>query len=326
VGLSASRLSRYLMLLAEHSRDAESAIFNATNADTAYNELCRRVNRVIDAGVEEILRPNDATTDPGAFDEPELDSPFPPVDPDTGEAVLPANVLLFPPRARPTIIAEDFLHWAESYDGPRFNLIHVDFPYGVNVGSGGQVSPNNVELDAVLYDDDESIYWELLAGFIQHRERFIASSAHILFWFSMKHYSRTIHEFRKCPDLAVNPIPLVWHKSDNAGILPDASRGPRQIYETALLISRGDRKIVKAKSNCFSFPRGEPFHISEKPIPVCRYFLDMLIDSTTTFFDPTCGGASALIAAKEAGVGTILGLELDPTMAEKASARFRSAL
>lgn len=107
-------------------------------------------------------------------------------------------------------------------------------------------------------------------------------------------------------------------KSDGAGILPDPERGPRQIYESCFLGSRGDRKIVRAKSNAYAAPTVRERHMSEKPEPMLRHFFEMLIDQNTVLLDPTCGSGSALRAAESLGAKYVLGLEKSGEFAELA--------
>jgi len=138
----------------------------------------------------------------------------------------------------------------------------------------------------------------------------MAPSAHLIFWFSMEYYWLTLERFRKwAPSLTVQVFPLIWHKSDNVGILADPKRGPRRIYETALIASREDRFIVKSVSNHYSCPTDKAHHPSTKPEPMLRYFFQMFVDEHTRMLDPTCGGGSALRAAESLGAGHVLGLE-----------------
>jgi DNA modification methylase len=104
-------------------------------------------------------------------------------------------------------------------------------------------------------------------------------------------------------------------KSDGTGILPDPERGPRQIYETCLLASRGDRKIVRAVANAYSAPTVRDTHMSEKPEPMLRHFFGMLVDENTIMLDPTCGSGSSLRAAESLGARRVLGLEINPEFA-----------
>jgi hypothetical protein len=51
-----------------------------------------------------------------------------------------------------SIITADFLQWAPAYDGPRFNLIHCDFPYGIGADEMQQGGSTHVHGS---YDDSE---------------------------------------------------------------------------------------------------------------------------------------------------------------------------
>jgi len=116
----------------------------------------------------------------------------------------------------------------------------------------------------------------------------------------------------------VNIFPLVWLKSDNSGIIPDANRGPRRIYETAFLCTRGDRKIVKAKGNAVSAPTTKKYHMSEKPTSVLTHFMSILVDENTLMLDPTCGSGNSVKVAEELGARWSLGLEMNPEYVERA--------
>lgn len=218
-----------------------------------------------------------------------------------------------PPKESSFVRVEDALMFFERKSSLKYNLIHCDFPYGVGMDSSEQ----GRALEWGSYDDGVEVYQELLYSMLDNADNFMSQNAHILFWFSMKHYIWTVQTFQEA-GYKVNPFPLVWVKSNNRGILPDPQRGPRQIYETALLVTRGDRKIVRAVSNSISYPMEKELHQSEKMVPVLEYFLSMLVDSSTTMLDPTCGSGSALKAALRLGADVVLGLEKNPEYARVA--------
>jgi len=207
------------------------------------------------------------------------------------------------------LLCANFHQWQESYDGPRFNLLHCDFPYGINVAN----SPRQNAALADHYEDGEDVYWSLLDRLARSMSNVVADSAHLIFWFSMDYYTETKQQLERM-GWVVNAFPLIWHKSDNTGIAPDPQRWPRRTYETALVCSRGDRKLtqVGCRSNSFAFPgsRDSAIHISEKPIPVLSHFMSMFCDEYSTVLDPTCGSGNSLRTAAALGAGTILGLEL----------------
>lgn len=224
------------------------------------------------------------------------------------------------PRPAPIQVGS-FLEWAPSYIGPRFNFIHCDFPYGIDAdkfNQGGAAAHGG-------YADGEDYYWQLLQCLADNLDRIAAPSCHLMFWFSMKFYTPTLDFLRRNTDFIIDDFPLIWSKSDNVGILPDPSRGPRRIYETALYGYRGDRKIVQAVANSYSAPSDRSIHMSVKPVPMLSHFFRMFVDANSIVLDPTCGSGSALRAADAAGAAHVLGLELNPEFAERAGVEFERA-
>jgi ParB family chromosome partitioning protein len=228
---------------------------------------------------------------------------------------LPDDEPVAPKVRKPPLLNEDFHEWAAAYSGQPFNFIHCDFPYGV----GMHKSDQGAGQEYGEYADSPDVYWELLETLKMGMSNVVAESAHLMFWFSMDFYQRTFDLLTEM-GWRVNPFPLVWVKSDNTGIIPDANRGPRRIYETAFFASRGDRQIVGAKANAYSHPgRDKSIHMNEKPVPMLKHFMEMFVDEYSFVLDPTAGSANALKAAEALGAGRVLGLERDPEFFARSS-------
>lgn len=223
-----------------------------------------------------------------------------------------------------SILHESFIDWAPTYDGPRFNFIHCDFPYGINAFGGAMSGRDKWE----TYNDSPDVYWALIDCLCANLDKLMTPSGHIMFWFSMEHYEATFDRFAaRAPSLSINKFPLIWGKSDNVGILPDPKRGPRRTYETALIMSREDRFVVKPVSNIYWAPTAKEHHASTKPDPVLKHFFQLFVDENTNMLDPTCGGGSALRAAESVGAKSVLGLEISEEHcgnARKALKHFRT--
>lgn len=220
-----------------------------------------------------------------------------------------------------SILNADFNEWADTYDGPRFNFIHCDFPYGINANKFNQGS-------ATLhggYADTEDTYWTLCHTLARNLNRLASESCHIMFWFSMHYYHDTLLFFETYTDFRIDPFPLVWMKSDNIGILPDPERGPRRIYETCLFGSRGDRKITRPVSNAVFSPSERDQHMSIKPQEMLEKFFRMFVDSNTLILDPTCGSGGSLRAAETLFAAHVLGLEKNEEFADRANAALNKA-
>lgn len=279
-----------MLMAADEIRSGNQAVAKAATYTKGVNVITRKNEREADNAISMLL-----------------DTPAGEADSTSSEPAVSSE-----PPAR--ILHADFLAWAADYSGPKFNFLHCDFPYGVDLDKSDQM-PAEWE----TYADAEGIYWTLLEGLAESFERIVSSSAHIMFWFSMKHYTKTLEFFeRRLPRVELDPFPLVWLKSDNKGIAPDVERLPRRVYETALFGRVGDRKSLKLIANAYAAPKPTGLHVSEKPEPVLRHFFQMVVDSHTRMLDPTCGGGSAIRAAESMGAGTAVGIELNPEFAQGA--------
>jgi ParB/RepB/Spo0J family partition protein len=291
LGISLSNVKRNVMVAKELSNEK---VASAPKFSAALNVVQRNLERRKASAVEKIEAKAEASL---PVEEAPKEKPAPPI--------LNAN----------------FHEWQETYDGPRFNLIHCDFPYGINVAD----SPRQNAALSDHYVDTPDTYFALLNRLELAMQNVVAESAHLIFWFSMDFYSQTVERLSSM-GWRVNPFPLIWHKSDNAGIAPDPQRAPRRTYETALFASLGDRKLTQVgpRSNSFAHPgrRDDSIHISEKPEAMLKHFLSMVCDEYSTVFDPTCGSGNVLKVAKQLKADRVLGLELSKDFYEVAVANW----
>ncbi len=325
-----------ILRVTEALRAKNPQALNATGYRQAYNQIARREDRAIDDAMNDFLSepaplvPIAGLTSlagalpDGVAVERELigttDSGQPIYAP--GQELVLAPVIPLPvvSREEGDILNLDFTEWAPQYSGPAFSFIHMDFPYGVNLGTSDQA--NSAAWGG--YADGEDVYWKLLECLADNRDRLFTSSAHFMFWFSMDFYTETLEFFaRRMPDFDVQSFPLYWLKSDNKGILPDVKRGPRRIVETCFIGSRGDRFIIKPVSNGYAAPTSKEIHQSEKPEPMLRQFMQMFVDGNTRMLDPTCGSGTSLRAAESLGANVVKGLELNPEWASDARIALR---
>jgi len=334
IGVTPSLVSMTLRV----ARDlAQERIAGAPNLNAAHNMLARVDSRklgdmasdIIAAGIGIVTGAIGAFTGASAAS---AGSPVPGVAPGAvGPAIAPGSGVLAPPPAVPiampppppeSILNESFLTWAPTYSGPKFNFVHCDFPYGKNVFKG-ELSGRDKWL---TYDDSPELYWELIDCFCANLDRFMAYSAHLMFWLSadIETLAATVQRFaERAPELTFQSKALIWHKTDNVGVLADPKRGPRHVYETALIASRGDRQIVKAVSDVYGSPTDKRHHHSTKSQPMLEHYFQMFVDETTTLLDPTCGGGSSLRAAEARGAASVLGLEIDPEHYANANSALR---
>lgn len=214
------------------------------------------------------------------------------------------------------ILNTDFLTWAESYTGDKFDVIHADFPYGKNYSGSRSRRTGKAHINPA-YLDSPDIFFALLEGFLDYQDNFCFPAAHCLFWYDMQYHQPVIEAFESAGWKLVQPFPLIWTKGFQ-GVASDPRRRPRHCYETALLFARGDRKITKLTNDHFAATTDEKLHLNQKPLIMLEHFLSLIVDEFTAVLDPTCGSGSAIVAAQRLKANRVLGLELDTSNAEVA--------
>jgi hypothetical protein len=212
----------------------------------------------------------------------------------------------FDPIHDAAILTEDFNVWAPAYHGPRFNFLHVDFPWGVGADKFVQTAPAG-------YNDWPEVFGRLCETLRHNLDWLCEPSAHMIFWFPIEHYPQ-IYRFLESlgPDWDVNPVPLIWATES---IVPISKHDPRQCYEAAFFGTRGGLPIVQSVDNVRSAPTVKAWGMSEKPAEMLRHFFRMIVSEHTMMLDPTCGSGSALRAAQSLMAGRVLGLEVNPGVA-----------
>jgi len=288
LGMKESSISLYLHISKESEKSPK--IMEAPTYRTAYNIAASNQKRRVNRTMEDLLTSIEPTLCSAKF------------------------------ASEQSIICADFAGWVQTYEGPRFNVIHCDFPYGIDIFSGAQARKNQ----QFLFDDSPEVFFRLTQVLLTNLNKICQVSAHILFWYSHRYHDQIVSLFEDYGFLPAG-YPLIWLKSDNVGICPDPTRQPRHIYETALLFSRGDRPLTEIKSDAYAAPTDNRLHVHCKPEPMLRHFFRMIIDPETLFFDPTCGSGSALRAAESLGAKHVLGIEKDAEMSKAAERELKIA-
>lgn len=316
--------------------DLNSArIADATSVFQAYNTLVRMDDRANSDALGDLVQ---ATSE--LFDQPSaplqdgVSGEIGPQKPGNGASDLggqgvgnpggqPAPLAFLSSPPSESILQVSFTKWAPEYTGRPFNLIHCDFPYGVNLFTGAWSGRNTWN----SYSDKPDYYITLIRALCENLDKVMAPSGHLMFWTSanIRIQWETIQLFRElAPSLIFNEFPLYWQKTDNVGIVPDPRREARRITETCLVAARDDRLIVRTVSNSYGSPTSKELHPSTKPEPMLRHFMQMFVDENTRMLDPTCGSASSLRAAESLGAAQVLGLEISEEYAKNASVALRN--
>lgn len=192
------------------------------------------------------------------------------------------------------IFCTDFDAWAKDYSGPKFSAMQLDF--------------------------GKDHFTDLIHVFYVHYNKFLSTDARILCWLDYYMFEAMREQFISMGFL-VPRRPLVWLKSDTRQP-PSGTQGevPKSSYETALLAYRGYTNLVYTNTDSYTSQTvPSPICVGQKPEAMLRHFLSMIIDHQTDFLDPACGSGAALRAAEDLGARSVLGIERDPNIAEKAN-------
>jgi len=304
IGMSQSNIS-IAIRVAEEILAGNPNVLAAPGVRAAYNIITRHDDRRLGDVMNDLLD-----------DKP----PAPHPKPDVPHALHSISAPSVPVKATPlleSIINVDFLTWVQTYNERPFSFIHCDFPYGIEIDRSEQA--NSEQWGSYLDSDDT--YWTLCKVLCANLDKLMTQQGHLFFWLPSDIWRQyeTLEFFEKnAPSLEFVRIPLVWHKTDNRGILSDPRRRARHVYESALYASRGGRLIVKSVSDTYGAPTSKEVHQSEKPEPMLRHFFSMFVDEFTRVLDPTCGSGTALRAAESLGAGHVLGLEINSSFCDGA--------
>lgn len=315
IGIGQGQISRHI-LVAQNLHDPH--IQQAGTLQEAVTILERRNQRLNAEAIEGMFEKATATSVPAQGNHLALLNGGPPLNP-----IQIARPLDGPAPPDYTILNTDFNLWAQTYQGQKFNFIHCDFPYGQEALTHGDRF-TSFKGTGEIYKDDKETFEKLLNTFFTYQNKFVSSSAHLMFWYTADSLSiaELLRRFaQQASEWQFHKFPLIWLKSDNAGI----GGSPRHTYEACLLATRGARTFCQVIGDSYSAPTDNKLHPSAKPEPVLRHFFRLTVDHTTIMFDPTCGAASSLRAAESLGAKQVLGLELNQDFAQTARSELRKA-
>lgn len=314
INMQPPTISRYITVARELAKGNE-LVTKATGLAAAYNALNRARDRQMNRELNNLIIGDAGVSAPAPSrrEERALER----------ENEDDWNTATTPNEEYP-LIHGDFIKWAADYSGRRFNFVHCDFPYGISWDKSKKGGTSSFTRSAAqAYDDSIETYAALIHALFENRARLLEPECHIMFWLSARY---DYHELTRelilslAPDARIDSCPLIWHRADSSGVLPDPARGGRRTYETALQITLGDRKIVRAvdMSVALASHRADRHHISQKPDEVLRHFFRMYVDDSTDVLDPTCGFGGALRAAEFLGARSVLGIEQNLEIATNA--------
>lgn len=295
----------------------KTELANETTMFSAYNKLQRTMKRKADSELEQLtdIVLGDVETLDNLLEEAEageeaISTLLPQ---QSGSKAASTACKIKPLTQKVEFQCADSIEFMRNYTGKKFNVLHCDFPYGINHDKSEMGGAKKFG----SYEDGAEIYYNLLEAMLENLDKLLYPEAHIMLWLSMEHYENTLTIFKQLNkanlDLTVYKTPLVWLKSCNTGIVKDPKRTPRNVTEFCLYINRGGKEIITNVANAYAAPsnKNNRLHQSEKPEPMLKHFFRMFVDEYTDILDPTCGAGSAIRAAHAMGAKRAIGLDLN---------------
>lgn len=321
LGFSASKLSYSMIVFENLDKPQVQAASGLTNA---YNICVKETRRQMDNVLADIGANFQAEAlNPKALSEAAAEGSQEPQSQAKADALSQSPAPVPAPSAPSSsyqILQADFFQFLKTYSGPAFNFLHLDFPYGIR--HDRSEAGNTAHYGT--YEDTEDLYKSLCAALFEN-PNLIAPSAHIMCWLSLNYLDWTKALFAS-HGFECHLQPLIWHKTDNKGIIADVSSGFRNVGEYALYFNRGRKPLRQAVGNICDSATTKSFHASEKPLSVLSHFFRAFVDSSSRVLDPTCGSGTSIRAAADAGAEFAIGLELDPSFASKAQDALKAHL
>jgi ParB/RepB/Spo0J family partition protein len=170
IGLDAGLVGKYVKA-ARELRAGNQRILDCTSINQATEIINRMRSLTITTAISQI---GEDESDPAHF----LD-----VSPAALVTALSPPVKVLPTLPTCRIEESDFLEFAVTYSGPKFNFVHCDFPYGIGIDKSDAAGSATHESQ---YEDSPEVFWALTDALLKNRSRLFLDSAHLMFWYSRK--------------------------------------------------------------------------------------------------------------------------------------------
>lgn len=202
----------------------------------------------------------------------------------------------------------DCLEWMKAYDGPQFDVILSDPPYGMGADQFGDSGGKTV--GAHDYDDSYENWQKLMPAFLDLSLKVVKPLAHLYLFCDIDRF----HELRSMAE-AVGwecfRTPLIWVNPQRSR-LPWVDFGPQRKYEIALYAKRGAKPVTRIFPDVVSYPPDKNIgHPAQKPVVLFSDFLKRSVGPGDRALDAFAGSGPIFPAAHELKCSAV-GLEMAP--------------
>lgn len=193
-----------------------------------------------------------------------------------------------------TLIHGDCLAWMETYDGPGYDVILTDPPYGMGADGFGDGGGKLAGIEH-RYSDSYDSWRELIGAWAPLSYRLAAQAAHAYVFCDFDRF----HELKGVMQKAgwyVFRTPLVVYKTDS-GRVPLPDRGPRRQYELVLYAIKGDKPTTHIYPDVIpSTADANMTHGAQKPVGVMQNLLQRSVKPGDRVLDTFAGTGPTLVA------------------------------
>ena len=223
---------------------------------------------------------------------------------------------------RYTLLNEDAVAWMEAYEGPLFDVILTDPPYGMNSHEFGDAGGFiKVEHD---YKDTPEVSKACYQALATEGFRITAADAHLYAFCDFNAFQDLKTIFTEA-GWRVFQTPMIWHKP-NAYRAPWPEQGPQRKYETILYAVKGAKPVTVTSSDVITALYDPPVgHAAHKPVALFQELLTRSCRPGNRILDPFCG-SGPIFPASHALQVIPTGIELDPAHYGRAAARIQALL
>lgn len=225
------------------------------------------------------------------------------------------------PECPHTLLHGDCIEILNNIPSHTFDVIITDPPYGMGLSEMPDLQ-GGVQHH---YDDTREGADKVIQAIFDHSWRITKPLAHLYMFCDISRFFE-LKALAERHQWDVWSRPLIWHRSDSSGMLPDAERGPRRVYECILFARKGDKRVLQVAGDVLSYGGDrEERSAARKPVPLLVDLLKRSCLPGDAIFDPCCGSGPVFSAAQQLQL-TCVGIEKNEAVFGLATKRISEIL
>lgn len=213
-------------------------------------------------------------------------------------AALAAEVGLQAPSDLHTLVHADCVTWLKAYNGPKFDVLLTDPPYGMDADSFGDGAGKLVGIDH-QYKDSTDHALGLIERMLEAANPHMQEEAHLYLYCDIDLFL-ILRELTKRYGWTPHRTPLI-HVKREGGRVPWPTSGPRRAFELVLYAQRGGKPVTAILPDVFdtSLTEGNLGHGAQKPVEGFVNLLKRSVRPGDRVLDAFGGTGTLLVAAQQ---------------------------